>query len=347
MSGLHANFITNPSGMAASLPGELVFGMPGESGGYYTIDVTQPNDTTMRLTFTPSQSTMAPIPAADIILPHGPKGDPGQADAQQVHALVEEYLAKNPPKITESDPTVPQWAKAKDKPSYTAVEVGAVSTDALPDAIDEALAQAKESGEFDGITPEFTIGTVNTLDAGSNATASISGTKENPVLNLGIPQGLPGEGGTGGASNFPTLIDNITIEEEGVKEITLAIDLTICKEARFYISVPANNAGKTINYYVSTNNAYQGYNQGWLTSYTNIATGTTVYYKGITDTLGDFSYATGFQGANVDRPGDPGGSGTVTAAKSPRLVSKVTKLIWTDAETTFPVGTRVQTYMWG
>lgn len=146
---------------------------------------------------------------------------------------------------------------------------------------------------------------------------------------------------------FPTLIDNITIEEEGVKEITLAIDLTICKEARFYISVPANNSGKTINYYVSTNNAYQGYNQGWLTSYTNIATGTTVYYKGITDTLGDFSYATGFQGANVDRPGDPGGGGTVTAIKSPRLVSKVTKLIWTDAETSFPVGTRVQTYMWG
>ena len=242
---------------------------------------------------------------------------------------------------------MPQWAKAKDKPSYTAAEVGAVSTDALPDAIDEALAQAKESGEFDGITPEFTIGTVNTLDAGSNATASISGTKENPVLNLGIPQGLPGEGGTGGASSFPTWIDNITIEEEGVKEITLAIDLTICKEARFYISVPANNSGKTINYYVSTNNAYQGYNQGWLTSYTNIATGTTVYYKGITDTLGDFSYATGFQGANVDRPGDPGGGGTVTAAKSPRLVSKVTKLIWTNAETTFPVGTRVQTYMWG
>ena len=199
MSGLHANFVTNPSGMAASLPGELVFGMPGESGGYYTIDVTQPNDTTMRLTFTPSQSTMAPIPAADITLPHGPKGDPGQADAQQVHALVEEYLAKNPPKVTENDPTVPQWAKAKDKPSYTAAEVGAVGADELDEAIEAALAQAKESGEFDGITPEFSIGTVETLDAGSNATASINGTKENPVLNLGIPQGLPGEGGTGGA----------------------------------------------------------------------------------------------------------------------------------------------------
>ena len=222
MSGLHANFVTNLSGMAASLPGELVFGMPGESGGYYTIDVTQPNDTTMRLTFTPSQSTMAPIPAADITLPHGPKGDPGQADAQQVHALVEEYLAKNPPKITESDPTVPQWAKAKDKPSYTAAEVGAVSTDALPDAIDEALAQAKESGEFDGITPDFSIGTVQTLDAGSNATASISGTKENPVLNLGIPQGLPGEGGTDG--DTWELLNTITVSDDATTNVTFTED---------------------------------------------------------------------------------------------------------------------------
>ena len=222
MSGLHANFVTNPSGMAASLPGELVFGMPGESGGYYTIDVTQPNDTTMRLTFTPSQSTMAPIPAADITLPHGPKGDPGQADAQQVHALVEEYLAKNPPKVTESDPTVPQWAKTKDKPSYTAAEVGAVSTDALPDAIDEALAQAKESGEFDGITPDFSIGTVQTLDAGSNATASISGTKENPVLNLGIPQGLPGEGGN--SDDTWELLNTITVSDDATTNVTFTED---------------------------------------------------------------------------------------------------------------------------
>jgi hypothetical protein len=221
MSGLHANFVTNPSGMAASLSGELVFGIPGESGGYYTIDVTQPNDTTMRLTFTPSQSTMAPIPAADITLPHGPKGDPGQADAQQVHALVEEYLAKNPPKVTESDPTVPQWAKAKDKPSYTAAEVGAVSTDALPDAIDEALAQAKESGEFDGFTPDFSIGTVQTLDAGSNATASISGTKENPVLNLGIPRG---DDGSSDAGDDWELLNTITVSDDATTNVTFTED---------------------------------------------------------------------------------------------------------------------------
>lgn len=51
---------------------------------------------------------------------------------------------------TESDPTVPSWAKASTKPKYTAEEVGAVSSKALADAINVALATAKESGEFDG-----------------------------------------------------------------------------------------------------------------------------------------------------------------------------------------------------
>lgn len=45
----------------------------------------------------------------------------------------------------------------------------------------------------DGITPEFAIGTVETLEPSSNATASVSGTAAKPVLNLGIPKGLDGK----------------------------------------------------------------------------------------------------------------------------------------------------------
>ena len=41
----------------------------------------------------------------------------------------------------------------------------------------------------DGKTPNIQIGTVETLPAGSEATASMGGTPENPLLNLGIPQG--------------------------------------------------------------------------------------------------------------------------------------------------------------
>lgn len=44
-----------------------------------------------------------------------------------------------------------------------------------------------------GDTPKISIGTVTTLDEGSDATASIDGTAENPVLNLGIPKGNTGK----------------------------------------------------------------------------------------------------------------------------------------------------------
>lgn len=49
-----------------------------------------------------------------------------------------------------------------------------------------------------GATPNLTIGSVTTLDAGQNATASMGGTAESPVLNLGIPKGAKGEPGQGG-----------------------------------------------------------------------------------------------------------------------------------------------------
>ena len=59
-------------------------------------------------------------------------------------------VAESVENYTETDPTVPAWAKAANKPTYTASEVGALSEDSLPTAINTALAQAKTSGEFNG-----------------------------------------------------------------------------------------------------------------------------------------------------------------------------------------------------
>ena len=49
-----------------------------------------------------------------------------------------------------------------------------------------------------GITPSFKIGTVTTLEPGQQATVTISGSDELPVLNLGIPKGERGPVGPGG-----------------------------------------------------------------------------------------------------------------------------------------------------
>lgn len=55
----------------------------------------------------------------------------------------------------------------------------------------------------DGVTPDLSVGTVSTLPAGSQATVTISGTKEAPVMNFGIPEGQPGTPG-----DPTTLIDD-------------------------------------------------------------------------------------------------------------------------------------------
>lgn len=47
----------------------------------------------------------------------------------------------------------------------------------------------------DGQTPTITVGTVTTLDPGQDATAEITGETPNLTLNLGIPEGPPGQDG--------------------------------------------------------------------------------------------------------------------------------------------------------
>lgn len=58
---------------------------------------------------------------------------------EQIEKSVKSYLEKNP--IEETDPTVPAWAKAEEKPTYTAEEVGALpSTTVIPSKLSELTA---------------------------------------------------------------------------------------------------------------------------------------------------------------------------------------------------------------
>lgn len=71
-------------------------------------------------------------------------------DPGAIKNAVDDYLANHPIKVNETDPTVSDWAKENEKPKYTADEVGALSKTELSGAVNDALAQAKESGEFNG-----------------------------------------------------------------------------------------------------------------------------------------------------------------------------------------------------
>lgn len=60
----------------------------------------------------------------------------------------------------------------------------------------------------DGVTPDFQIGSVETLNPGQSATATITGTPAKPVLNLGIPQGQKGDSGGGSGTSDYTQLSN-------------------------------------------------------------------------------------------------------------------------------------------
>ena len=63
------------------------------------------------------------------------------------------------------------------------------------------LKGAKGEKGATGATPNLKIGTVTTLESGSNATANITGNTPNLTLNLGIPKGADGSDGAGGAAD--------------------------------------------------------------------------------------------------------------------------------------------------
>lgn len=81
----------------------------------------------------------------------------------QVQEAVNTYLSENPVNITETDPTVPDWAKQPNKPTYTADEVGTYSQEYIDEVAsikDEQIELAVESylQEFPGyLIPSINI----------------------------------------------------------------------------------------------------------------------------------------------------------------------------------------------
>ena len=69
----------------------------------------------------------------------------------------------------------------------------------------------KPSRGENGAVPDIQIGTVTTLPAGSDATASMGGTAENPLLNLGIPKGANGQGGSSGGTDISLGLTSATV----------------------------------------------------------------------------------------------------------------------------------------
>ena len=163
----------------------------------------------------------------------------GEIAPAEVQRIVEDYLKANPPG-TVSDgkdgitPTIGKngnWylgSTDTGKPSRGAGGTpGASGKDGSPgadgkDGITPAIGEngnwylgntdtGKPSRGENGAVPDIQIGTVTTLPAGSDATASMGGTAENPLLNLGIPRGADGQGGGSGGTDISLGLTSATV----------------------------------------------------------------------------------------------------------------------------------------
>ena len=118
----------------------------------------------------------------------------GEIAPAEVQRIVEDYLKANPPGT---------GADGKDGITPTIGKNGnwyLGNTDT-----------GKPSRGENGAVPDIQIGTVTTLPAGSNATASMGGTAENPLLNLGIPKGADGQGGSSGGTDISLGLTSATV----------------------------------------------------------------------------------------------------------------------------------------
>ena len=166
----------------------------------------------------------------------------GEIAPAEVQRIVEDYLKANPPG-TGADgkdgitPTIGKngnWylgSTDTGKPSRgaggTPGAAGASGKDGSPgadgkDGITPAIGEngnwylgssdtGKPSRGADGAVPDIQIGTVTTLPAGSDATASMGGTAENPLLNLGIPKGADGQGSGSGGTDISLGLTSATV----------------------------------------------------------------------------------------------------------------------------------------
>ena len=70
MTGFKAHFKSEQPALSGSLPGHLIFGIPGKDGGYYLVSAEQTDANTIRFTFTPSRKEMPAVDPVDITLPN-------------------------------------------------------------------------------------------------------------------------------------------------------------------------------------------------------------------------------------------------------------------------------------
>ena len=115
-----------------------------------------------------------------------------QASGEEVISeAIEDYFSKHPVIVEETDPTVPDWAKQPDKPTYTAQEVGALPAGTpIPAAVTEQTVAGwgftKNTGTYNkpaGGIPDSDIASAETWNAKGTYSKPSGGIPKNDLAS--------------------------------------------------------------------------------------------------------------------------------------------------------------------
>ena len=192
----------------------------------------------------------------------------GGLTEEQVKQIVTETAVTQ-----ENDPTVPAWAKQPEKPTYTAQEVGALSQGELQSGVNQALQQAKQSGEFDG--KDYVLTEEDKQEIAEEASKLV----ETPSVDLqpltftgAVEATYDGKtpvtvkiptGGAGGETEWTK--KTITLSEP---VSTIAINIPQAKRVLIYAYLVINDLEDSLNTGSSLFTVFvNGYNAGYFSEY--------------------------------------------------------------------------------
>lgn len=196
--------------------------------------------------------------------PKGPQGEQGPAGivVQETEPTGPEHPVWVNPKGGASDPGITGKDGTTFTPSVSASGDLSWTNDGgkeNPETVNIKGPQGKPGEKGDtgspgakgdpGATPNLQIGTVETLPAGSDATASVSGTAENPLLNLGIPKGADGSGGSSAITTATETDIAGLLMGEGGKVRKAIPDVDYLKTKELPTPVPPNDSGKYLRWF--------------------------------------------------------------------------------------------------
>lgn len=187
--------------------------------------------------------------------PKGPQGEQGPAGivVQETEPTGPEHPVWVNPNGGASDPGILGKDGTTFTPSVSASGDLSWTNDGgkeNPETVNIKGPQGKTGAKGDpGATPNLQIGTVTTLPAGSDATASVSGTAENPLLNLGIPKGADGSGGSSSITTATETDIAGLLMGEGGKVRKAVPDVDYLKTKELPTPVPSNDSGKYLRWF--------------------------------------------------------------------------------------------------